>query len=90
MIVWLVPALLPASVQVPVPAESVTVQLPPAPLTDTVPDGVPALPLTVAVTVVVCPTLIVDGDTLTLTEGVALITVSVVVPLLAPYMPSPP
>ena len=65
------------------PPDSVTVQLPPAPLTLTVPVGVPAPPLMVAVTVVDCPRLMVAGETLMLTAGVALLTVSVVVPLLA-------
>ena len=65
------------------PPLRVTTQLPPAPDTLTVPVGVPAPPPTVAVTVVDWPRLIVEGVTLTLTVGVALLTVNVVTPELA-------
>jgi hypothetical protein len=45
-----------ARLQLPVPPDNVIVQLPPAPLTATVPVGVPWLPETVAVIVELPPT----------------------------------
>ena len=82
--------MLPVSTQLPVPAANVIVQLPPAPLTATVPPGVPAGELTVAVTVVVPPTPMVLGATLIDTVGVTLFTVNEVVPLPLLYLASPP
>ena len=75
MSVWLAPTVLPVSTQLPAPAFSVIVQLPPAPLTATVPVGVPAPPLTVAVIVVVPLTVIVAGAALRATVAVAALTV---------------
>ena len=81
---------MPVNTQLPVPADSVIVQLPPAPLTATVPVGVPLDPLTVAVIVVVAPTVIVEGAALKVTVAAAVLTVSVVVPLALLYFASPP
>jgi hypothetical protein len=83
VIVWLEPAVPPVSEQVPVPPDNVIVQDPPAPLIATVPVGVPTPPETVAVTVVLWPSEIVVGLTLIETDGLALFTVSVVVPVAA-------
>jgi hypothetical protein len=85
----LAPAVLQDSDHVPVPHESVNVQDPPAPLTDTEPVGVPALPETVAVTVVFCPSVIVVGLRLIDTVGVAFVTLKLVVPLDALYVALP-
>ena len=76
--------MLPVSTQFPVPAASVIVQLPPAPLTATVPVGVPLAPLTVAVMVVVPPTVMDVGAALNDTVAAFVFTVSVVDPLLVP------
>ena len=65
------------------------VQVPPAPLTLTVPPGVPAAELTVAFTVLVPPTPIVDGVAVIDTAGVTLFTLTVEVPLALKYFASP-
>lgn len=55
MIVWLTPMTVGVKRHEPVPLASVIVQLPPAPVTLTVPLGVPPLSLTLTTTVLFCP-----------------------------------
>ena len=59
--VWLVPAVLGVRLQLPEPPDSVMLQDAPAPLTATVPVGVPWLPETVAVIDALPPITIDDG-----------------------------
>jgi hypothetical protein len=63
---------------------------PPAPLTETVPVGVPAAPLTSALAWTGFRTVVDPGETLTVTVGLTFVTDSVVVPLEAGYVPFPP
>ena len=83
MIVCPLPATVGVRLHEPVPLTSVTVHDPPAPAIPTVPVGTPAEPLTVAVAVTGFETLVEFGMTLTLTDELNLLTVSVVVPLAA-------
>jgi hypothetical protein len=90
VIVWLAPTVLPWRLQAPVPPDSVIEQLPPAPLTDTVPVGVPCAPDTVAVIVDVPPIVTVPGLADKETVAFDVLTVSVAVPLPGLYFASPP
>src|SRR5258706_8510604 len=83
--VWLLPTTLVVSTQLPVPPESVIVQLPPAPLTATLPVGVPLLPETVAVMVEGPLTVTLVGFALRLTVAAPLLPMWVYLALAAPF-----
>ena len=80
MIVWLPPTVFAGRLQEPVPFASVIEHVPPAPLTATVPVGVPWLPDTVAVIVELVPMVTLAGLALNATEAPVVVTVSTVAP----------
>jgi hypothetical protein len=88
-IVWLEPTMLAVRLHDPVPEASVIVQEPPAPLTLTLPVGVPWLPDTVAVIVEPPPTVTVVGLADNVTVAPVVVTVNCVVPLADVYFASP-
>ena len=75
----MMPEILVARLQLPVPLARVIVQLPPAPLMATVPVGVPCEPVSVAVIVEALPTFTIAGDAVRDTVA-PLVTLSRVVP----------